>query len=100
VRLPRCSIAALVFAVALIAADIALVQNLFIHSRAAMVSVRYGLLMANVLAIADYRLWSGRGTRRPFSWRVISSGPVGSPAAGRSQLAQQVNLSAVASLVV
>ena len=59
-RLPRFSISALVFVVALIAVDFTMVHYLFIHSRPAMVAVRYGLLMVNVLAIAAYLLWRGR----------------------------------------
>jgi hypothetical protein len=73
-RLPRFSISALVFAVGLIAVDFTMVHYLFIHSRPAMVSVRYGLLMVNVLAIAVYLLWRGRGTRRPFLSGFVAVG--------------------------
>jgi hypothetical protein len=70
----RFSIATLAFTVALIAVDIALIQDLFIHSRPMMVSVRYGLLMLNVLAIAAYRLWNAVGTHRPFLGGFVVSG--------------------------
>jgi len=73
-RLARFSISALVFAVALIAVDIVLAQNLFVHSRPAMVSVRFGLLMLNILAIAVYQLWARRGTRRPFLIGLVAAG--------------------------
>jgi hypothetical protein len=75
-RLPRFTISALVFAVALIAVDFTMVHYLFIHSRPAMVSVRYGLLMVNVLAIGVYRLWAGRGTRRSFLIGLVAVGTV------------------------
>jgi hypothetical protein len=75
-RLPRFSISALVFAVALIAVDFTLVHYLFIHSHRAMVSVRYGLLMVNVLAIAVFLLWRGRGTRQPFLSGLVAVGMV------------------------
>jgi hypothetical protein len=73
-RPARFSILTLVFAVALIAIDIALVQELFIRSRLIMVSVRHGLLMVNVLAIAAYRIWAGRVTYRPFLSGFVAVG--------------------------
>jgi hypothetical protein len=39
-----------------------------------MVSVRYGLFMLNVLAIAAYRLWNARGTYRPLLGGIVVTG--------------------------
>jgi hypothetical protein len=60
------SISTLAFAIALFAIDVTLVRYLFIHDRSLMVTVRCGLLMANVLAVAGYRLWATRGAEQPF----------------------------------
>jgi hypothetical protein len=72
----KISISMLVFTIALIALDMALVRYLFDHDRALMVSVRCGLLMANLLAVAGYRIWAKRGTGQPFLSGFVSFGLV------------------------
>ena len=68
------SISTLTFAIALVAIDMTLVRYLFLHDRSLMVAVRCGLLMANVLAVAGYRLWARRGTGHPFLSGFVSFG--------------------------
>lgn len=75
-RRPRFSIAAILCATALVAFDLALVRSLFAGSRPLLVSVRFGLLMANVLPAAGYSLWAwrGRGRVRPFLLGFVAAG--------------------------
>jgi len=68
------SISTLSFAIALIAIDVTLVRCLFLHDRSLMVAVRCGLLMANLLAVAGYRLWARGGTGQPFLSGFVSFG--------------------------
>ena len=72
----RVSLATLFFAVALTAIDMALVRYLFAHNRPLMVSVRYGFLMANVLPIAAYLLWTRRSRSHPFLTGFFAAGLV------------------------
>jgi hypothetical protein len=68
--------ATIVFIVALIAVDAALVRYLFLHTRSLMVSVRFGFLMVNLLALASHRLWVRRGENRPFLLGFVAFGLV------------------------
>jgi hypothetical protein len=68
------SISTLTFGIALIAIDVTLVRYLFLHDRSLIVAVRCGLLMANLLAVAGYRLWAGRGTEQPFLTGFVTFG--------------------------
>ena len=68
------SISTLTFAIALIAIDVTLVRYLFVHNRSLMVAVRCGLLMANLVPLAGYRLWARRGTEQPFHSGFVSVG--------------------------
>jgi hypothetical protein len=70
----RISLATLVFAIALIALDLALVRYLFGFGRPLMVSVRNGLLMANALPIAAYQLWVRRGQTHSFLTGFVAAG--------------------------
>jgi hypothetical protein len=66
--------ATLVFIVALIAVDVALVRYLFLHSRSLMVHVRFGFLMVNLLALASHRLWVRRAESQPFLLGFVTFG--------------------------
>jgi hypothetical protein len=76
VKKARISLTTLSFAVALVAIDMALVRYLFARNRPLMVFVRFGFLMANVLPITAYLLWTRRSGKHPFLTGFIAAGLV------------------------